>query len=317
MEPQDSGSASEPSRGDSGVAAIVIHYGDPALTERALASLGAGSVRPAVTVVVDNAPVPLELLDAGEVRLLRPGSNLGFAPGVQHALASLGPGSFRHVWLVNNDAVADPAALAELLAAAARHPRALVSSSVIDERAGDVWFHRGRYQPWRLETRHEKVDSAGDDDLVWTERPSWRSATYLPGASLLIPAAALDEVGGLDPSFFLYGEDVDFSIRGGRAGWAFVLSRRSSGTPSRRRYRLMWAASTRITARYHPWLLPSAVVVALAAATKRSLASRDPWHVTQRALSIVDAARAVTNAPRARGHRATDPLSATPSSDAA
>src|ERR1035441_7831998 len=44
----------------------------------------------------------------------------------------------------------------------------------------------------------------------------------LNGWFLMIRRAALEEVGGLDERFFMYGEDVDWSYRFHKAGWRRV-----------------------------------------------------------------------------------------------
>jgi GT2 family glycosyltransferase len=39
------------------------------------------------------------------------------------------------------------------------------------------------------------------------------------GACLLLRRAMLDEIGGFDESFPMYGEDIELQYRAGRAGW--------------------------------------------------------------------------------------------------
>ena len=60
--------------------AVVVHYGDPELTNLALASIRAGSVTPGLTVVVDNSPAPFPdpPLGPSPIIVIRPGRNTGF-----------------------------------------------------------------------------------------------------------------------------------------------------------------------------------------------------------------------------------------------
>jgi hypothetical protein len=46
-----------------------------------------------------------------------------------------------------------------------------------------------------------------------------RTCDWVPGCFLMIRRRALEDVGGLDAQFIKYFEDVDFSLRMGRAGW--------------------------------------------------------------------------------------------------
>jgi GT2 family glycosyltransferase len=112
---------------------------------------------------------------------------------------------------------------------------------------------------------------------------------YISGTSLLIPSAALTAIGGFDRSFFMYSEDVDLSTRSLRAGFALVVAprsvvvhRTSSGTHIQHRERMVSETSFRLTAKYYPWLLPPAIVLAFATALKRSIMRRQALWMTER-----------------------------------
>src|SRR4051812_18759305 len=108
--------------------AIVVHYGDPALTDECLQSITRGSTLPGFVVVVDNGPEPLPFVALGSIRtrhrIIHAGENLGFAAAVNRALKEV-PG-FDWVWLLNNDAKAEPTAFEELTESASRSGPALV-----------------------------------------------------------------------------------------------------------------------------------------------------------------------------------------------
>lgn len=274
--------------------AIIVHYGDVGLTQRAVASVVSGSERPSAIVVVDNGPGEYPEPDGDlppPVVVIRPGSNTGFAGGVALGLESLPEDPRGLVWLLNNDAIADRDALRELLATAQRaRGLALVSSLVLDESTEDVWFERPRYLPWRLESRHWRLPAEHlPNDFLVGRVASWWSVPYLPGCSLLVPSSLFARTGGLDQSFFMYGEDVDLSIRALRLGYGLVLSRSSvvhhrtsSGTRPADRERMISESSFRLTARYYPWLLPAALVGAFATGLKRAVMRRQLWWLTTR-----------------------------------
>jgi hypothetical protein len=284
--------------------AIVVHYGDPALTARAVASIGRGDVQPGQIVIVDNGPDGMELRatdypgNGARLALIQPGRNTGFAGGVRLGLHASVPGDCRYVWLLNNDAVAEPEALAELLEAKARlSERTLVSSLIMDSDTHDVWFENAVYLPWRLEGRHVTSRSSNaDGDVVLKGSSSWRAVPYLPGCSLLAPMTLFDEVGDLDEAFFVYGEDVDLSLRARRAGYDLAIARRSvvqhrssSSTNFATRERLIAETSFRLTARYYPWLLLPAVLGGLLTGVKRGAGRRQPWWFTSRLAGYKDA----------------------------
>lgn len=273
-----------------GIVGVIVHYGDAELTQRAVASMVTGDPAPETVIVVDNGPGILEPDAFGrtDVTVLRSGRNAGFAGGVGIALRyALSPG-IRFVWLLNNDAAAEPEALRELLAAAeAGTGRSIVSSLILEIPGDRIWFDEFRFYPWMLESRRLHRPPSGD--IVRFGPPTWRAVPYLPGCSLLIPAAALRDVGGFDERFFVYGEDVDLAIRYARAGWTLALARRSvvrhrtsSATARDTRQRLLAEGSLLVTLLHFPWIMPAALAWALVAAVKRSMQHRGWWPLAAR-----------------------------------
>lgn len=269
---------------------IIVHYGDPELTKAAVASMVAATPGPATVVVVDNGPEALDR-DAfadTHVLIVRTGRNTGFAGGVNLALRRALDSETRFVWLLNNDAVAETGALRELLAAVeAEGGRSVVSSLILEIPGDRVWFDEVRFYPWMIETRRLRRRPSGD--VVRFGPPTWRAVPYLPGCSLLIPAAAIRETGGLDERFFVYGEDVDLAIRCARAGWTLALARRSvvrhrtsSATGRDTRQRLLAEGSLLVTLFHFPWMVPSALLWAFATGAKRALQHRGIWPLTAR-----------------------------------
>lgn len=278
---------------------VIVHFGDASLTSRALQSIAAGTVRPTSVVVIDNGPDPLPpglMPEDLNTALITPGSNLGFAAGVTLAIEHSRDSEFEYAWLLNNDAVAEPGALEALLDSAQRlGGGAMVSSLILEDTGPTVWFEHARYLPWRLEGRHEASPSTGRGALIIDGAPSPWSVPYLPGCSLLIPFRLLESIGGLDPSFFLYGEDIDLCIRAQRHGWKLAIDRSSlvrhrgsSGTDPATRERLMASTSLRLTARYYPWLVPVAIPGALITGLKRAVGRRRWWWLTSRVKGYVD-----------------------------
>lgn len=291
---------------------IIVHYGDPSLTARAVSSVTSGSVRPRRIAVVDHGPAGagLDELLSGfpDVDVLRPGGNLGFAGGIAFALERCHTSDVSFVWLLNNDAHVEHEAAAELLAASQRAgDRALVSSLIVESPSGRVWFTEARFYPWWLRsfvTRHPFRSS--EPDIRFSQRPGWRSIHYLPATSLLIPAGALSTLKGFDPAFFVYGEDVDLALRARRAGFDLVVARRSivrhrtsSASLPAAKVRMIAAGALIVTARHFPWLLPVAIPAALLEGARRGIAERDATLLTQRLRGYRDAVRAITSTTRA------------------
>jgi len=64
--------------------------------------------------------------------------------------------------------------------------------------------------PYRVQRRHFHLG----------ERPTEPvEADWLLGGFLMLRRSMLEELGGFDEGFFLYGEDIDLCYRAARAGW--------------------------------------------------------------------------------------------------
>jgi GT2 family glycosyltransferase len=70
--------------------------------------------------------------------------------------------------------------------------------------------------PWKLPRLFGWADC---EDLGWDRERTARDVDWVGGAFMMIRSEVLERLGGLDESFFFYGEDVEFCRRAWRAGW--------------------------------------------------------------------------------------------------
>lgn len=177
-------------------------------------------------VVVDNGSVDDSLALLAEhypgVDVVALPVNQGFAGGVNRGIERARELGADWVALLNNDAVADPRWLAQLLAEGLARPHVAVLA------ARSVQLDR---PPGRHESR---LDTTGDCYTVYGiayprgrdqpddgryDGPADRDIFAASGGSCLWRMAALDEIGLFAESFFAYWEDVDLSFRARLAGW--------------------------------------------------------------------------------------------------
>jgi GT2 family glycosyltransferase len=201
-------------------AAVVVSHGAAAEVERLLPALV-----PQVDelVVVANVPGSVGVVPDG-VRVLENERPLGFGANVNRGVAET---SADFVCSVNPDAVPHDGAVAALRSLLESRPRAGVAGPVMLYSDGSVQPSRRRFptvagtivrrtplrllfDPYRWQRRHYHL---GDRPTEPVE------ADWMLGGFLMLRRAMLDELGGFDEGFFLYGEDIDLCYRAAKAGW--------------------------------------------------------------------------------------------------
>lgn len=192
---------------------------------RSLAPCVAGGTR---VLVVDNGsgdgtPDRIRRLFPG-FELIENGRNLGYAGGNNVGIRyALGKGA-AHVILLNNDTVVDRGFARELRAVAERDPRIGMATSKIyfHDRPEVLWFAGGSFSTWTGRTTHAgygRQDRGQFDRVEDIGRPC--------GCSLLVTRRFVDDVGLMDEDLFLYGEEIDWVLRGRRKEYRCVLAPRS------------------------------------------------------------------------------------------
>ncbi len=210
------------------IAVVLVTHDTRSEVLGALASLDADPERPSAVerVVVDTgssdgtaAAVRAAAPDATVLRLV----NTGFA---RAANAGIRATSAEIVVLANADVRFSPGALAQLAAALSeepqlaavgpqvRYPDGAVQASARRELAvGTMVGHAllGRLAPgnrWTIRYHARDLDPTVGRDVAW-----------LSGCAVALRRSAVVGVGGFDPGYFLYVEDVDLGERLRAAGW--------------------------------------------------------------------------------------------------
>jgi N-acetylglucosaminyl-diphospho-decaprenol L-rhamnosyltransferase len=210
---------------------VAVTYSPGPALEGFIRSLDTATTRPVEVVLADNgstdgAPEAAAACHPN-VRLLRTGGNVGYGAAVNAGLAGLADG---YALVANPDVQFEPGAVDELLAVAQRWPRAATVGPGILTPEGEL-YPSARDLP-RLST------GAGHAAFGWVwpsnpwtaryrrerESPRERPAGWLSGSCFLVDVAAFWSVGGFDPGYFMYFEDVDLAERLGRRGYLHVYA---------------------------------------------------------------------------------------------
>ncbi len=196
-------------------------------------------------------------------------NNRGYAAGnnagMQHALSR--SCCSRHssndaVLLLNSDVIVRPDSLQICLDHLRDHPntgivgpRVLLPDGKLDL-ACRRSFPNARNSFWKLTglaKRFPENRRFAQYNLTYLNEYEMAEVDSVMGAFMLVRRAAIDDAGSLDPDFFMYGEDLDWSYRIKAHGWKIVYLPETSvehlkGATSRRQsnrmiyqfYRSMW-----------------------------------------------------------------------------
>ena len=206
------------------VTAIVVGYNHAHCLGRCFDSLmGSQGLAELQVIYVDNASEDSSVAATSwhdPIQVVRNPHNVGFAAAVNQGVA-LARGHY--VALVNPDTAIGPECLRALVDHLRRHPEVgLVGPILLDEEG------------------HQQVSLApypGVGALArrWLRRRADPGQTWLVGALVMAETALLQQLGGLDEKYFVYGEDMDLSFRVQQAGKQVRVERsvhiRHTGNP--------------------------------------------------------------------------------------
>ncbi|MFZ5775265.1 MAG: glycosyltransferase [Thermodesulfobacteriota bacterium] len=201
------------------VAALVVTYDRPDDLRLVIAALR-GQTRPVDEIIVldNHGPVPAaEILHehAAAVTIIRSDANLGGAGGFAKGLAHAASLPVDWVWLMDDDAVPEPDALAALLTVLPTMPaRTGALCCAVREFGALALRHRRLFGRW-----------------FGGERPLGPAAYARPWSEIdtgsfvgfLVSVEAVRAVGLPNPDFFLAYDDTEYSLRLRAAGWRLCL----------------------------------------------------------------------------------------------
>jgi GT2 family glycosyltransferase len=163
-----------------------------------------------VVAVVDNlGNLDAALLPSAVTVVARP-DNPGFGAGVNAGVAALDPESRCTLYVaLNNDTVLT-AGFLDAAASALEVGVGAAGGPIRDPERGSLWYAGGGVSFLTGTVRQEHSERAA---------ASPRDVGFIPATAMAIAPAAWRELGGFDPWYFLYNEDLDLCLRLRRAGW--------------------------------------------------------------------------------------------------
>lgn len=195
---------------------VIVHCGGELVLENCIRTLENQSWKGGRIWVVDNGSTDGSAEKvAGRhhgLQVIRLDENLGWSGGNNVGIRAALAGGAEWVWLLNNDTEAKPDCLKRLMDFAQAHPGAHVLSPVVKyaDPPDKIWFQGGKVDVRRVEVEPcespEEFQSLGGE--VWP---------YISGCAMMVHRDVFQKIGLIDERYYLYCEDVDFSVRAWRA----------------------------------------------------------------------------------------------------
>ena len=189
----------------------------------------AAGPHPLEVVVVDNASTDasVEIARGYGAKVLENHANLGLSRAINAGVEITGA-----PWLliVNPDTWLSPGSLRRLLATATSDPKIGCVGPHLANPDGSDYPTGRRFPSLLMGALHAALAPVWPDNpatrryhMVEADRSRPLDVDWVSGACMLIRRRAFEEVGGFDPGYFMYFEEMDFCLRLHRAGWQVVF----------------------------------------------------------------------------------------------
>ncbi len=221
-------------RGDTNVdmSIVLVCWNNKAYLDPCLKSLFEGGLKSSFdVVVVDNGSTDgsqqMLAQQYPQVKLIQNSGNVGLGKASNQGIEAT---NGRYVLLLNNDTLVNGPALDVLVEFLDTHPDAGAAAGKLLNPDGS--FQSG-FAPFST-FLEEFLIVTRIGELIWPGYPSHgdsneiKATGWMSSACLLVRRAALDEIGLLDESYFIYGDEADLQFRLNKAGWKVFFLPNSS-----------------------------------------------------------------------------------------
>lgn len=160
-----------------------------------------------------------------QVHVVNHEENFGCAEGVNGEIRYALHTGADYLFIIANDATVEPTTLSELVRVAERDPKiGMVHPKVYYYGKGKrIWYARGAKMDWFRGQFYGFIQNVEDDGHFDEET----EADFFPGGFSLVRMEAAKKVGFLDPLYFIFLDDADWSFRIHRAGYSGRYAPRS------------------------------------------------------------------------------------------
>lgn len=201
------------------IAYIILHYRDFEITRKCLKSLKTSDEK--IYVVINGEDKLAEDILEKEFPFIEKISlkkNTGFAGGMNKGIKKALKDGADWVMILNNDVECCENFCKETkkIISKFKESKIVFSPLIYDKDGEKVWFCGGKYSMLTGRARHIRPPKKVYDFKK-------KKSDYLTGCAMCFPGKVADDAGLMDEEYFLYWEDVDWSLKLKRNGYSLFV----------------------------------------------------------------------------------------------
>jgi len=201
------------------IAIIIVHFLNPEDTYQCLLSVRESNYANQMIILVNNGSLDFDntLFQSAYsgIQVVHSDVNLGFAGGSNLGIEVALSHKADYVYLLNNDTIVKSDFLSALMHAFDQPEVGIAGPAIVHfENQEQVWIAGGIYRSMFGFAHREYCSRKHTQDHI---------VDFVPGAAMLIKREVFDIIGLIPESFFLYFEDLVFSLKAKQAGFKTML----------------------------------------------------------------------------------------------
>ena len=209
---------------------IIVHYGKLNDTYDCLKSIYSGNYAPPIILINNSIDPKLKdkVRQFKKIDLIIPNRNLGFAGANNFAIKKALSGGAENIILLNNDTLVPIDFCKNLIDYASISDKGLISPKIYFAKGFE--YHKDKYQNkdlghilWyaggSIDWNNIYASHRGVDEVDKGQYDRIENTDFATGCAVLIKKEVIEKTGLIDENYFLYYEDVDYSLSARQKGF--------------------------------------------------------------------------------------------------
>jgi GT2 family glycosyltransferase len=219
------------------IGVVLLNCNGGKFTIPCIQSLLSGTMKPDRIIVIDNASGDGSDNEIAarfpEIQLIRNKINTGFTAGNNIGITELINQGCKYVWVLNNDTELDSDCLKAQYDFLENNPEiaGCCGKILYSDSRRTIWYAGEIFKAFTLRVRPRGMLERDDGQYDLPQR-----LLFMTGCSMFVRSRVWQEVGAFDEKFFIYYEDLDWSLRAKKQNFIFwyypkaVIYHKVSGT---------------------------------------------------------------------------------------